>query len=295
MTTWMDTVAKQPRQAPPTPQQGGGIRINPPSPSRTPEGATSGGAYGAGAGYGSVHQASAPPPGLAPTGPRAPVRIGANPTPAGGAYGRAPGQEADDPFAEWLRQYYEELSKGVDFNDPRVQSVMNQAGGRAMNAAKQRGIQGPLQVNQGQQAYTNAAAGLMEQQQARRAQVLGMGMQNSQFGQQLGQQRDQFGQTMDLQNRQFQYGMDQDAYQRQMAQWQYGREQSQGFGAGLGTVLGGVGGGLVGALVPGMQPFIPQLIAGGASVGGKFGAGMGGMGGPPPPQFRPSGSYGRGV
>lgn len=202
-----------------------------------------------------------------PVGPGAPPGA----TPGGQSSAGFPGGQGS--FEDWLKEYIMELNKGVDFNDPRVKTLLGQSQQMALDQAKKRGINGPMAVGTGQRAYTQAAAGLMGQQGQQKLQALQMGLQNTQANARLG-----------LDQSKFQYDIDQDAYQRQLDQWALGQNNNAGFGAGLGGVLGGAAG-LAASFIPGLQPFAPGLIAGGAKLGSGIGGALGGGSTPPPPMY----------
>ncbi len=208
--------------------------------------------------YQSTHpqqQAGTPPSGQPPTG-------------------QGPGK-GPQSFEDYLRQYLEELNKGVDFNDPRVKYALGQSQQMAADQAKRRGITGPMAVGQAQNAYTQAQAGLMGQNGQQRLNAL-----------QTGLQYDINNQRLQLDRNQANYDIAQSGYQNQLDEWTRNHNNNAGLGGAIGGLLGGAAGlgvGLLGG--PATAGFIPQLMSGGAGIGGGIGSFAGSGRGPPPPRY----------
>lgn len=127
-----------------------------------------------------------------------------------------------------MQQFYSSMMGPINWNDPQVKSILQGAGSQAMASANASGIQGPMSINAGQQAYTDAAATMMMQRQGLGLQAL-QGLSGSQLGQAqvgLGQQQ------INLENQGQQY---EENFNNTYAPWQ--------IAAGI---IGGVGGGATG-------------------------------------------------
>lgn len=201
----------------------------------------------------------APPPAGAPP-PTA--KYSASPHAVGGK------SQAGSP-EDWLamlQQFYDEMQKPLDMNDPLVANILSNARSQALTSSEGRGVYGGYSQNVANQQYINTAAQLQQQRQQ-------MGQQALQSG---------VGASQDLAR--LRYGQARDSYQDMLRNYQSQNDQNQGWGAGIGGVLG-AGAGLAASFIPGLQPFAPSLIAGGASVGSNIGRGIGGMSQPPPPSF----------
>jgi hypothetical protein len=194
--------------------------------------------------------------------------------PGSQGYTAPPGAQVGKSFEDWLREYMDELNKGVNWNDPQVKALLGQAQGAASEDAKRRGIQGPMAVGNAQQAYVGAQAQLRAQNEQQRLNAIHLGLGNDQDKAQLQLQRDRFN-----------YGIDQDNYQRKLDQWTLDNNNSAGTGQAIGSVIGGLAG-TAASFIPGLQPFAPALIGGGATLGGTIGRGFGGSNSPPPPIYQ---------
>ncbi len=158
---------------------------------------------------------------------------------------------ADDPDA-LTKQFYDEMNKPLDFNDPYVANIVNGAASRAQADADARGIGGGMGVQNSQMAYTNAAAQLQDAKQQRALQALGL---HSQYH---------------LQNKEDQYAADMNTFNARKSQ-----------GMGMGSTIGGVAGGLAGlaataATGGAAAPSIGPLSSIGAGIGGWAGGNMSG-------------------
>lgn len=183
--------------------------------------------------------------------------------PMGNSYsgqGKPPSQE--DAWMAQLQELIKYLTGPLDFNDPFVKSILDNARATTLQSAGNAGIFGPYSQNLAQQAYVKGAANLQQQKMGQGLQALGMGIGASQ------NQRD------------FNYQKDQDKYANDLDLWKF--EQSNSPGAWIGGGLGGLIGGIAG--------IFGGDIAGGAKAGFDIGSGIGGtIGGKPPPVWKPSG------
>lgn len=172
-----------------------------------------------------------------------------------------PGVSTQDPMQQYLAQiqsFYDMLMKPLDPNDPYVKAITTMAGNAAGTAAAERGIQGPMSVNAVQNAVIQQGTLLQQQRQQQAAGLLGLKGTAMAGAAQLGEQQYEFNAQMNAAQAMRQY------------------QQSAGAGSTVGSLLGGGLGLAAGALIPGAQPFIPQLMAGGASLGGGIGGQIGG-------------------
>lgn len=157
--------------------------------------------------------------------------------------------------ADWeeaMQALFTRLNKGLDFNDPRVQSILNNARNTTMQSANDRGIYGGYSEGQAEGSYIKAAAGLQDAQDARALQALGMGSG-------------------------FSRGLANDAYGRAMDAYGKGEEEAGGWGAGIGGGLGALGGGILGFATGGPAGAIAGA-KGGWDFGSKVGGGIGKLG-----------------
>lgn len=172
--------------------------------------------------------------------------------------GKTPKAKRYSP-ADWedlIQQIVTKMNKGLDFNDPRVKSILDNARATTMQSTNDRGIFGGYSENAAEGSYIKAAAGLQDEQEARMMQLLGMGASNSR-------------------------GLANDAYSRAMDQYNQGSDFWEGAGSLIGGGLGALGGGLVGGLTAGPGGAVAGALAGakgGYDFGSKLGAGVGGMG-----------------
>jgi hypothetical protein len=150
-----------------------------------------------------------------------------------------------------LQTLIDELSKPIDFNDPATQHLLSGAQNSAMQAAGDRGINGPLSVNMGEQAYMNSASQL---QQGNRALALqGYGTAVPAYMQQQQNSYD-------------------DAWNRYL----YQQQQQAGLGGLIGGGLGALGGFALGG---------PAGASAGWQAGSSIGGGVGSLGMGPPPAY----------
>lgn len=157
--------------------------------------------------------------------------------------------------ADWedaLQKLFERLNKGLDFNDPRTQAILNNARASTMQSTNDRGIFGGYSENAAEGSYIGAASKLQADQDAMALQALGMGANYSR-------------------------GLANDAYGRAMDEYGRGEDEAGGFGALLGGGLGALGGALLGGLSGGGIPGAISGAKGGFDFGSHVGTGVGQM------------------
>jgi len=194
-------------------------------------------------------------------------------TPRAVAGGMAPGlgkstseqtdKDAADARQKKIDDFFDELNKPLDMNDPYVKNILMNARQTTLTSANNAGIFGPYSQNLAEQSFIKGSADLQDAKQGRALQALGMG--TSQFNNQ----------------RDFNYDVAKDKYTNEMDLWKYNQGKNQGLGGLIGGGIGALGGGLLGG-------------PGGATAGWQVGSGVGGMfggGNSPPPTFKPGGGY----
>lgn len=181
-----------------------------------------------------------------------------------------------DDIEKLLQQFYDEFNSPLDFNDPYVKSILDNAKASTAQSAGNAGVFGPYSQNLAQQAYIKAGAGLQDSRQNRAQQALGMLT------------------AYKTDKRNFDYQKAQDAYTAAQDKWKYDQEHNSDLWRGIGGGLGAIGGGILG--IPGG----PAGIIAGASAGFGLGQQIGGGayqafgGGSPPPSFSPNMTHYRG-
>lgn len=157
--------------------------------------------------------------------------------------------------ADWeeaMQALFTRLNKGLDFNDPRTQAILNNARNTTMQGMNDRGIYGGYSESAAEGSYIGAASKLQQQQDMMALQALGMGGNYSR-------------------------GLANDAYGRAMDEYGQGMEDAGGLGAGIGGGLGALGGGILGFMTGGPAGILAGA-KGGYDFGSQAGAGIGQMG-----------------
>lgn len=183
--------------------------------------------------------AGAPPP------TRTEAQAGQAPSAGGGFQGVKKKSWTPADWEEAINAFFTRMNKGLDFNDPRTQAILNNARNSTMQSVNDHGIYGGYSENAAEGSYIKAASGLQSQQDAMALQALGMGSG-------------------------FSRGLANDAYGRAMDAYGKGEEEAGGWGAGIGGGLGALGGGVAGFFAGG-----PAGIAPGVSAGWNFGSNLG--------------------
>lgn len=166
-------------------------------------------------------------------------------------------QDPNQRILKMLEDFFAELNKPFDPNDPAVQQVLGQMRMDATQNATNRGIFGPYSENLAQQAYGRGANQLALQKKGMAGQALGA-LTGARFNQ-----------------RDFDYQRSQDQYANQMDLWKF----NQGQNAGLGGLIGGGLGALAGSGAG------PAGVAAGWQIGSGLGQGAAGFFGGQPPRF----------
>lgn len=152
-----------------------------------------------------------------------------------------------------MQALFERLNKGLDFNDPRTQSILNNARNSTMQSANDHGVYGGYSENAAEGSYIKSAAGLQSQQDMMALQALNMGSNYSR-------------------------GVAQDKYQADMNQFNMDQQKNDDWWSNLGGGIGALGGGVLGGIA-GMAGGPLGVVAGaasGASGGWNAGRGIGG-------------------
>lgn len=193
--------------------------------------------------------ASKPGPGLADT---------TMPTSQGGAAPPGQGTKPEDWLAK-LMAFFDEMNKPLDMNDPYVKNILDNARQSTLSSINSQGVYGGYSQGQAEKSYINSAAQLQQQRQQMGLSALGMGGNQS------------------LGLADFRYGQGRDAYQDQLNQWKYQRDQGGGLGGMIGGGLGAIAGGLLGG---------PGGAMAGWQGGQGIGSWLGGNASPPPPTYK---------
>lgn len=157
--------------------------------------------------------------------------------------------------ADWeeaMQKLFERLNKGLDFNDPRTQAILNNARASTMQSANNRGIFGGYSENAAENSYIGAASKLQSDQDAMALQALGMGSN-------------------------FSRGLANDAYGRAMNEYGRGEDEAGGWGSLIGGGLGALGGAAAGYFGGGGIPGAISGAKGGFDFGSHVGTGVGQM------------------
>jgi hypothetical protein len=194
----------------------------------------------------------------------------------------APGVASeDDPISQSMKQFYDHLNSPLDMNDPYVAQILQGVQNRAGDAARLRGIGGPMSIANSQQAMTNAAVSMDQEKKAMALQALGarndrnLGL-GSQALQAYGIGSSNYNQAQNLAWARQSHDLD---AQNAAALNDY--RNGQGMGSSIGSMIGG-GLGLAASFIPGLQPLAPALVSGGSGLGGYIGGGLGGGWNPAP-------------
>lgn len=188
-----------------------------------------------------------------------PEAMGLNTSGQGPTKGKKKRPSPDD-IMQLLNDYFTRKNKGLDFNDPRTQSILNNARNTTMQGQNDRGIYGGYSENAAESSYIKAAAGLQQQDDAMGLQAL-IAMSGLSTG---------------IADREF---------QSEMAQWNKENENNTGLGEMIGGGLG-AGLGALGFLVPSVGPVLgPATMAAGSKIGAGIGGGIGGSQSRPMPQW----------
>lgn len=181
--------------------------------------------------------------------------------------GKSAGQGGSpEDWMALLQQFADEMNKPLDLNDPMVRNILEGARTGTMTGLQGQGVFGGYSNNQAEKSYIGAASGLQQQRRQ-------LGLSALQSG---------AGASQDLLKTR--YGMARDQYGDMMQNYQYGKDQNEGWGAGIGGAIGGVLGGIGGFATGGPAGAVGGFQAGSAA-GSSFGRGIGGMHQPPPPTF----------
>lgn len=187
-------------------------------------------------------------------------------TKGAGTTSGAPGAPGPEDWLAMLHQFYEEMNRPLDLEDPLVKNILTGARTSTLSSMQGQGVYGGYSQGAAEKSYIGTAAGLQQQRQQMGAQALQSGV----------------GASQDLAK--MRYGQARDSYQDMLANYSRQNEQNQGLGATIGGGIGGVVGGVGGFFLGGPAGAVAGA-KGGFDAGSSIGRGIGGMGQPPPPQF----------
>lgn len=187
------------------------------------------------------------------------------------AAGNAEGQKAYGPPDEdvmqanaekaRLTQFYNEMLKGFDINNPEHQRIMQAVGGQAGTAMAGRGLRGGMADRTIARAMADAGLGISQSMRQLGLQALSGSLGDSRN---LIAYKDRMA-----------AGAANEAYQNQLANWETQRGQGQLIGGLIGALPG-----MAASAIPVVGGFIgPGLMAAGSGIGQSIGGGM--AGGPP--------------
>lgn len=158
----------------------------------------------------------------------------------------------NDEIMVLLQKFYDEYNSPLDYNDPFVKSILDNAQASTTQRAGNAGVFGPYSQNLAQQAYIKGAAGLQSEKQRMAGQALGM---------LTDYKKDK---------RNFDYNKAKDSYQAATENWQMQQNKNQDLWKMVGGGLGAVGGGILG--IAGGPAGIIAGATGGFGLGQQVGS-----------------------
>lgn len=188
--------------------------------------------------------------------------------------GKLKGREEETRQADvrkYLDDFYQEMLKPFDPNDPKYSRIMSTVGTQAQTQAYESGFGGGLNEASVARQVADAALGIQSQREQAGLQALGMSLGD-------------VNQARDVRRQSEQQAADR-AFADQQARYQHGAKQSQMWG----SVLGGLAGGVGGFALAG-----PAGLGPGAQMGAGLGGGLAGGAYGPPPSYGGGGGRWRG-